>query len=460
MSEDKSCIPDGKEQNFKFVACSGARSISMAAAAHQGHIQSKDIGPVDVLTMQVGGNNAGFYNLATKCIFHAEVQDYGPEYPADGECLKAIKASRRYIDTWSGWIPGTLYADAYNTIRDVVNDHPGTKIYVIGYTYFFADSDEDTWCNDFSFVTKTEQRQKLTLELRRDINLLVTEMNNQIRLATQKFKDVGFIDIWPGFNKHRFCEKSHSAWDQYFGNQVYLWNASPEGVLLNYNGQLIVREPTQSEFSKWYNGHDLLYGKFTNDKDEVNINATQIKTQSPNQGGSPGVILRTFHPKENGHRVIAKAIMERLKNVLKTHSTPPPPPPPPTPTKSLQIVFSNYIDQISSVNHWNFYAGPYGKTIDVCNSKAVIKEEKAQDGEADSPPWPKGQWKLNLFNEDCTYQGDSSGAGSLNCTSPGNLAKRVDCKGESDKNGGKGKTFTCNTWDWIDYYHRVAYCEW
>ncbi|KAK9770401.1 putative SGNH hydrolase-type esterase domain-containing protein [Seiridium cardinale] len=138
-----------------------------------------------------------------------------------------------------------------------------------GYAHFFNVDDGSSWCNDptFSLGWNTQaQPQKLLLGLRRNINDLVEILNLQIQRAVNDFKDrgVGYIDITKGFDGGRFCETHHTLLDQCWGNNVMLWNASPEGVVLNINGNYLVRDPTEDEMKNW-----LQTGKFKNDPSEV-----------------------------------------------------------------------------------------------------------------------------------------------------------------------------------------------
>lgn len=295
----------------------------MAKDPWQGYIQMERVGNPRLITMQAGGNNAGFYNVASSCLFHDRDMDYGPDYPDQGECLKAITDARNYING------GQLQEDIRITIQDII-DHPAVsgnpdfQLFVVGYGHFFAVDDDTTWCNDHSFVLpwRLQQRQKLLLDLRKDINALVEGVNTASYNAVMSFNNpkIGWIDVTKeggvdAFAGGRFCEAGHSFFDQYFGDKVFLWNASPSGVIINNNGDITEREPTEDEFNKWY-----ATGLYTDDPNEVpygDLN-TQVVSGGPSQGGGAGVALRPFHPKEIGHTNMASRIVARLQQVYGT----------------------------------------------------------------------------------------------------------------------------------------------
>ncbi|KAK6065489.1 hypothetical protein SCUP515_11205 [Seiridium cupressi] len=320
VHQDQSWVPENKVQDFSFTACSGARLVNMGAEPFNGYIQMNEVGTQpDIVTMQAGGNDAGFYNVASSCIFHDNLRDYGPVWPnPDGDCVKAIDAVRSFVNDRTRKFTSDTVADILD--HDSVKINPNFRLYVIGYAHFFNVDDGSTWCNDqtFSLFWNTQaQPQKLLLGLRRSINDLVEILNQQIQRAVDDFKDrgVGYIDITKRFDGGRFCETNHTLLDQYWGNNVMLWNASPEGVVLNINGNYSVRDPTENEMNNW-----LQTGKFTNGPNEV---SAQSPVSGPIQGTSPGVALCPFHPKENGHGKVADAIIARLKADIGGEKSPP-----------------------------------------------------------------------------------------------------------------------------------------
>ncbi|KAF2110764.1 SGNH hydrolase-type esterase domain-containing protein [Lophiotrema nucula] len=475
VSEDSSWVPDGKTQEFHFAACSGSRMGNMAFQPWRGYVQMDAVGRPGLITMQAGGNDVGFYNVATSCLFHVENVDYGPIYPdREGKCKKAIEGARDYVQKEGNPNIRALGYDMWKTIDDVMtheshSDDPEFRLYVIGYGAFFNVDDDSTWCNNFSFVVPWHDRsQKLTLELRRDINDLVEQTNSKIEEQVLSFNNpkIGFIDVGSAFDGNRFCETGHSPWDQYFGNKVLLWNASPDGIILKLNNNYTERDtaPTQDEFDKW-----LATGMFTDDPNEITpeqYTTNDISFPGPKQGGLPGIILRPFHPKEDGHANMAKIIVDRIKADFAAQTPAPPqptstpPPSPPPKTHGFNIVFHNYIDEINNKNDWAFYAQASGNTLgNLCKRKPDSKTDSigGDVGDIDSPPWPNGEWTVNGGEDNCKYRSDGSGPGFLRCPS---MTEDAACVEDAARGGGKDATTSCNSGIFSDWYHAVAWCDW
>lgn len=311
-------------QDFHFAACSGARLDNMGNEPYRGYVQMQAVGvSPSFVTMQAGGNNAGFAAIADACMFRYEWGlDYGADYPGDGECARRIQAAHDYIENpwWRSPFGGSLERDLQISLGQILG-HPPVKpsnsfkhLYLIGYAHFFNTDDDNTWCDSASFGLGINGRPPLTLELRRALNDLVERLNRKLEKVAGYTKQVEYIDTSEGFGGSRFCEPGHSLYDQYFGTKVKLWNLSPEGVVFfagsDYTAQ--ARDPTQEEFDKWY-----ATGRFTDDPTEV-LNATvpamsRSSCTPPCQDKFPGVALRPFHPKRDGHAVMAQAIVARLK---------------------------------------------------------------------------------------------------------------------------------------------------
>ncbi len=89
------------KQDLRFAACSGSKLVDMASPPEKwgGHYLVSKTGSPRILTMTVGGNNAGFFNVARACIFqHEPNHDYGAPFPdPKGECGKAIQDAYDYI---------------------------------------------------------------------------------------------------------------------------------------------------------------------------------------------------------------------------------------------------------------------------------------------------------------------------------------------------------------------------
>lgn len=161
------------------------------------------------------------------------------DYPAEGECSKALDRSWTYIQKTRGgrhqWFKSGTRCPKYN--QRYPQQTPSQREWSVPpplldwLCRFFNVDDDATWCNDASFGLGIFGRPNLNLELRRAINDLVERLNRVIQSVAEGFNDprVGYIDTTAGFDGGRFCEPNHSLKDQYFGTNVKLWNLSPEG---------------------------------------------------------------------------------------------------------------------------------------------------------------------------------------------------------------------------------------
>lgn len=317
----------GKTPYFTFEACSGAHLEDMARGTRQMDRLHED---TRLVTMQAGGNDAGFYALARDCIFHNEDKDYGPDYPDPaGACYKSIEWTRNFIRAGHTDVGIWRYMD--DTIRDVLehpraNDRNDFKLYVVEYAHLFNDmAGESDFCNDISFSVSLNERlngntPKLSRELRQEINSLTTEMNGQI-LDVVRWRNgdseegkekVVVVPITEHFNEHRFCDKDQNANDQWYGEKVYFWNASPEGLIgaTEDASEASLQDMADASWQRAYNTsepeEDALKNFVWNDLLQVEKGPEAL---SPHQGWSPGFALRPFHPKALGHTAIRNALM-------------------------------------------------------------------------------------------------------------------------------------------------------
>ncbi|EFQ94835.1 hypothetical protein CFE70_007454 [Pyrenophora teres f. teres 0-1] len=460
MSNDDSWIPQGRTQEFHFQACSGTRWRQIDAEPHLGHIQLNDVPDnVDMILLQVGGNNANFANIAYSCIFAPEGADWGPEYPDPaGRCAKEIENTATYIH---GKWRNQLFQDArwiVNTIFDHphVKKNPNFRLFFSGYFRFFYDEGgAGDWCDDVSFAVRRTDRPRLSLALRKKINELIVALNSAIEAGIRGSfhpERATFIDVDEHIDEHRFCQPGHNLRDQYFGNKVFLWNMSPNGILWNSgsgngaadgkNDTVIVLEPTEAEVDHW-----LEHGTFTEDPREIPWNMTaavQVARQGkdaftasdpsniqwldmigPYQQNLPGLVLRPFHPTTDGYTSMARTLMTRIKATLDSDALPVIAPPSfkEKPKHSLQIILFS----LEGLRWWRLFQGPQGVAVSACNptdSRFKILDEKAtrdmfqnSANPAHPPRVAVGKtWYIDIEGEsDCRFESSADGPGSLKC---------------------------------------------
>lgn len=100
--------------SFAFTACSGART---------GDVTGGQLGPLnastDLVSLSVGGNDAGFADVMTTCVLQSEAT-----------CLSRIATARAYVDST---LPGKLDS-VYAAISAKA---PSARVVVLGYPRFY-----------------------------------------------------------------------------------------------------------------------------------------------------------------------------------------------------------------------------------------------------------------------------------------------------------------------------------
>ncbi|MEU0694145.1 SGNH/GDSL hydrolase family protein [Streptomyces niveus] len=100
--------------SFAFTACSGART---------GDVTGSQLGPLnsgtDLVSITVGGNDAGFADVMTTCVLQSEAT-----------CVARVNTARAYVDST---LPGQLDS-VYNAISAKA---PAAQVVVVGYPRFY-----------------------------------------------------------------------------------------------------------------------------------------------------------------------------------------------------------------------------------------------------------------------------------------------------------------------------------
>ncbi|MGW1140278.1 SGNH/GDSL hydrolase family protein [Streptomyces zhihengii] len=100
--------------SFAFTACSGARTNDVTA---------NQLGPLssatDLVTVTIGGNDAGFADVMTSCVLNSE-----------STCLSRVAQAKAYVDST---LPARLDS-VYNAIRAKA---PSARVVVLGYPRFY-----------------------------------------------------------------------------------------------------------------------------------------------------------------------------------------------------------------------------------------------------------------------------------------------------------------------------------
>ncbi|MDT9686174.1 SGNH/GDSL hydrolase family protein [Streptomyces sp. TRM76323] len=158
--------------SFAFTACSGARTADVTAG---------QLGPLnsgtDLVSLTVGGNDAGFADVMTTCVLQSEAT-----------CIQRVNEAKAFVDTT---LPGRLDT-VYRAIRGKA---PSARVVVLGYPRFYQ-------LNGTCVAGLTENE-------RRAINGAADHLN---AATAKRAADHGFTfgDVVPTFTGHEIC--SGSAW--------------------------------------------------------------------------------------------------------------------------------------------------------------------------------------------------------------------------------------------------------
>jgi lysophospholipase L1-like esterase len=153
--------------SFSFAACSGARTSDVTGG------QLDTLGPsTDLVSLSVGGNDAGFAEVMTTCALQSE-----------SACLARIAQARDYVDTA---LPGRLDS-VYAAIADRA---PSARVVVLGYPRFYRLGG--------SCAAGLTERERAAVNAAADHLNAVTEK----RAADHGY---AFADVTQAFTGHEIC---------------------------------------------------------------------------------------------------------------------------------------------------------------------------------------------------------------------------------------------------------------
>ncbi|KAN0096837.1 SGNH hydrolase-type esterase domain containing protein [Hyaloscypha variabilis] len=299
---------------FKFAACSGSHLVD---AVH-GKNQISQVGRPDLLTMQMGGNDAGFGKILIACIYIGDVTGSQKDYPnPDGTCFKTITEWEAYIDAPPSAGAGkSFYFDHHLTLQDIlgtdlIKNRDDFYLAVVGYGEFFNTKSPDSdWCNDQSFGTL--KAPKLSNVLRTKVNALAVKLNAVIAQSTSDLKNdhVKFYDPSSLFENHRFCEPGHTLNNQYFLKDVWFWNMSPPEDDPNY----AAFSATDAHETAWAQNYIFING--------TKASQAQLLGLIDPTGGNPydSWSGRSFHPKDGGHFASKHSSTAKITPLILKHA--------------------------------------------------------------------------------------------------------------------------------------------
>lgn len=163
-------VADQKGYALNFQACSGATVPNV----RNNQIGALDAG-TDYVTVQVGGNDAGFADVITECAT--------PWWA--GDCDGAIDEAQAFI---RNSLPGRLS----NLYGDITARAVGAEVVAVGYPRIFMGED----CNAGTWFSPSEQDR---------LNATADLLNDQIR-AQASARGFGFVDPTNRFLGHAVCD--------------------------------------------------------------------------------------------------------------------------------------------------------------------------------------------------------------------------------------------------------------
>lgn len=297
----------------QFLACSGATITEVL----EKQVKALEDG-VDLLTISAGGNDVGLTPILSNCIYQFYMS-------TESACQKSIDEAREKIANET-----QLYASVTALIEASklkMNREHGI-IYYTGYSSFFGVDDET--CDNVTWAVWKDvewSKQYLKLEMRKELNTIVRDVNANIRKAVAEAgPNVRFIDYDHQIEAAggRFCEFGVSEPDpNRRGLVFYEWGTVDTGEnkteLQNSTGGSVPKGSFQGDVGEQVNKTLKEHPDWDFDPEKGFLNKTTGNV------GDKGVVedtlhwlipdsyKRVFHLRPEGHMIIATALVEDLQ---------------------------------------------------------------------------------------------------------------------------------------------------
>lgn len=316
-------------QGLDFISCSGdtARDMLYGGGRRGGKsqlslMQENAADQYKVLTLSIGGNDVGFFDVVKSCVLAPAIYDtFGPG------CEEVLNRAEEKVGLHDG--SANSYINFKADLRKLYSDilaksNPGTTLLVLGYAQFFNANTEK--CNDKSMaLAKFPSQGKLTRDFRARVNRGVLALNTLIREQVNAVqnelgdglgseKRVRYLSIDHLFNGHRFCETEAgvdlpTSWfflpfskdQEPDGDEIVRRDGEySEKVDLSRRDDTFCNDPTT--------GWDCLVGHVVDEGGELNnelypSDALKNPTLVPR-----AAVSKAFHPRAIGHDAISKLL--------------------------------------------------------------------------------------------------------------------------------------------------------
>ncbi|KAI9766948.1 MAG: hypothetical protein M1840_006245 [Geoglossum simile] len=289
---------------FEFIACSGATSAD---------VLSKQVPQLssgyNLITLSAGGNDVGLASILNACIFQ-----WGGGN--DKDCDNQLQATQNLIQNT---LPGNL-DKLLNALKGKLSS--GSKVYQTGYAKFFDTSDAQcngvTWSFWFANLG-TWQKQYLTQARRQKMNDLVDATNKAISSAISRAgSQFVFVDYDQYFTRTsgRFCEPAVQEPDANRDGLLFFeWDSADSASLSKRQDNGL--DPNQA-VPGTFEGQIVAWANAS-----MAQNPT-AQTEAQHEGSRVGKVLvstssfipdgylRVFHPRPEGHSIIANLVWYKL----------------------------------------------------------------------------------------------------------------------------------------------------
>lgn len=200
--------------------------------------------------------------------------------------------------------------DVFQT--DQAKSHDEFWLYVLGYAHLFnVDTNGPDTCDDWSFQYLTanssgSQNPKVTQVLRRRINDVTQMVLNTYQDVINAYSPpdnmhLKFVDVSPGFNGHRLCEAGKTYNQQWYDDDLAIWNLS----FFNGLAEELVLQLLTLDFD--------FNTRFSTQQMRDDMDATSSGSNCNNSPVTLGWTCRPMHPKENGHGFIKDAVIAAMR---------------------------------------------------------------------------------------------------------------------------------------------------
>ncbi|KAF2733233.1 SGNH hydrolase [Polyplosphaeria fusca] len=302
-------------------ACSGATTENVVTD------QVPNIASIqDVVTLSAGGNDVGLATILNNCVFRW--------WPFGQTCEDTIEATKGKIDDLGDKLDKML--EAVMSKLDNVN----SRIYYTGYAQFF--NAKTTQCDSVTFkfwrLTKGEY---LTQDRRSALNDLVVKTNEQIKAAVERAGDrVVYVDIDPYFSEYGglYCDEGVTEPDPNRRDLLFYERDTQDSALTRrQNGaatedDIFSNSTFEGEIANWIEDTLEQYPEWKNELEDGifeelnstsvaevsqklavgNLDLSQLSVSSAPRWLIKDETRRVFHPRENGHALIANLVLYHM----------------------------------------------------------------------------------------------------------------------------------------------------